>query len=516
MADNPQSPDTRNGNGSTSNGAGQYSAFPHPAAQISKPGTVQNLRQDIIQDRYPVAPHISTFAGRYQAGQQQYWIYFDQALKDSQQNSLTMRGDAFMHELLRHRQEPLLALPYHMETDDPDHPDQKSISETVNKIVTDIPNFKTLLLNLTEAFFYGKFGEQLQLGPRKVAGNEWNSVQLHIPMNGDKFRFKWDGTPGIAIYGNATGDKNYFPSDSVLSRYENFVEPSMLGKALFLKNQFLRDRFIIHSFESSDTDYLYELEMAQSIFGMGLRSRLYWAWNLRNEIFSWMVDALQRVGANGLLYGFHQSGNMPSQIEVLNALKMLVKDNIASFPVLPGQDPKDMIHKLDSSPVGYEVMFEIVKHLEGIMRRAVLGQDASSETKPQGLGGGPAAQLKASVRRDYLVSDSYNLAETLTEQLVKNVILRYNKWSYEGKTYKGDDLPFGMRMVFQIEEENPAERVETASMLFNMGVELDKDDIRKVAGFSPPKKKDSILANPQIQSGQQQVEAGMPGVGHLN
>jgi hypothetical protein len=195
-------PDKENGRAEgSSNGFNGVS----PAIKIPKPGAKQDLRQDVVKDPYVVIPHISTYAGKYNTVNENYYIYWDEALRNSQANTLSMRRDGYIEELLNHRRLPIISLPFHMESDDPEHPDQVSIGEMVQKIVANIPRLKNLMVSLMEAIFYGRYGAQIQLGPRKVGGNEWTSVVRNVALNGDKLRYDWDGTPGIAIY---AGDRD--------------------------------------------------------------------------------------------------------------------------------------------------------------------------------------------------------------------------------------------------------------------------------------------------------------------
>jgi hypothetical protein len=483
-----------------------------PAIHTNRPAPKQTLPQHLIRDPFYVIPHVDTYSGYMNASNQSYYIWADQSQRDSIQNSLAMKRDGFVYELLRHRQLPIVGIPHHVAVDDQEDPDQKSIADVLSAIVSDIPRLGNLKLTLSEAIFYGKMGVQTRIGPRRVMGNTWNSIDNHISINGDKFRFKWDGTPGIVIRaGSENGEQPTYSDNSILHRYKDYVEQTMLGPALFLTSPFLRDRFILHFFEPSDSDYLFEIEESQSIFGLGLRSRYYWLWNMRVELLSWMLDALQRVGANGMLYAMYPISNLQARNQVIDALRQLVKDNVAAFPVDPtNQNYKDIIQRIEPSSVGYEVMMELINHLEEIMRRGILGQDLSSKSKPTGIGKG-ASDLQGDVREDYIIYDANSLYETLDDQLLK-VILRYNYFLYRGKRVRGDDLPFSARLKAQVDKRNVQEQIEAAEKLFNMGIELDKDDVRDVAGFSPPKKRHSALINPQIKAAMQQFEAGVPGI----
>jgi len=373
--------------------------------------------------------------------------------------------------------------------------------------VKDIPRLKHIMLYLLDAIFYGKAGAQFQWGVRKVAGNRWNSVISSTPLNGDKLRFKSDGTPGIAI---RTASEGYDDNENAfLNAYADCIEFTMLGEALFLNHPFLRDRFAIHMFNPSDTDYLFELEQQQSRFGLGLRSRLYWVWNLRVELLSWMVNALQRVGANGMIFGFYEEGNYAMQGQVIDALRQLAQDNYSAFPVKGGQlgqhGSKGVVDRIEPAAVGYDVLMQLIEWCEGIMRRAFLGQDLSSVAKPTGIGAG-AAQLQGDVRADFITYDAGLLAETLTEQLL-SVILKYNKFIYDGREMYGDELPFSCRLEFQIQRENVQEAIDAAEKLYGMGVKLDEDDLRNKAGLAPPKRKETEVSNPQLQQQKHQAKA---------
>jgi hypothetical protein len=485
-----------------------------PSVVIPKPPTPQEgVKQEIVADPNMVIPHPYSYAGLYNTSLKNYWIYFDEALRNSQANTLAMRRDAYVDELIRHRCMPVIGLPSHFKVDDPEDPDQLGVAQTINNIYFDIPYRKFMLRYLSENSFYGRYGSQLQIGPRKVDGSEWNSVVRHIPVNGDKFRYEWNGTPGLAIYSGSDTTRDY-KENIFLEKYSKHIRPSMLGMALFLEVPFLRDRFVIHRFEPNDTDYLFEIEQSQSVFGVGMRSRQYWIWNLRLELLSWMTDALQRVGANGMIYGFFPSGNPQVQQQVELALWKLCKENISAFPYIPGTtNVKDMLQRIEPSSVGYEVMMNLIVHLEEIMRRGYLGQDLSSESKPTGIGGG-AAGIHADVRVENIIYDAGILDDTLNADLIPT-LRKYNFFKYRGKRVRGDELPFSIRHEFQISKDNLEDKIAAYNTCFQMGVELDKDDVRKTLGVSPPKKKSTILINPQLAQVQQEVDAGTPGVDHL-
>lgn len=444
-----------------------------------------------LQNKY-VIPHASTYAGVYNWYQKYYYNYFDESLINSVQNSIAMRRDAFIHELLRHRQLPTVALNHALEVDDPDDDEQVKVKKQVAKVIDDLPYFQSMKLQLLEALYYGKSGSQLLWGKKKISGRTYNTVLNHEPVQGDKIVYKYDGTPGIMVF---AGDPNLM-SDP---RSKNYIESIDKGTALFLHDEYYRDCFVIHEFERTDTDYLFETDKALAVHGLGIRDRMYWAWNMRAELIGWMFNALQRVGANGMLYAFFQSGNPTAMQETMAALRNLIQENIAAFP-MQANEMIDKIQHIDVSGVGYEVLYQLIQHFEEIMRRAVLGQNLSSQSAATGLGSG-VADLQAGTFENIIIYDSSCLAETLDQQLVKKII-KFNKWEYEGKFYNGEDLPFNIRLKLQVNKQNVSELVQAATALAQLGVPLDMENLRDQAGLMAPRNKANTLVMPGGVNGQ--------------
>jgi Protein of unknown function (DUF935) len=462
----------------------------------------QEPGRSITQQDYPV-PHQFTYAAVWNWYQKYYYDYFDEAWIDNYSNTLAMRRDGLIQELLRHRQLPVVGLQHSFEVDDPDDPEQVSVRKQVQRVIEAIPYLQQLKLQLLEAIFYGKAGAQFVWDWKKIAGKRYATIREHIPVQGDKIAFDWDGTPGIFIY----------KSSDILQDPKSapFVKNIDKGPALFLKTQSLRDRFIVHKFEPSDTDYIYETEKALSVHGLGIRDRFYWTWNMRTELLGWMLDALQRVGANGMLYAFYPTGNSQAQYAILAALKDLVQYNVAAFPRdMTSGDPSSIIQRIDPSPVGYEVIFGLVKHLEDIMRRGILGQNLTSQSAPTGLGSG-VADLQAGTFEDIIKYDASCLAETLDEQLVAKVV-RYNVWEFKGKQVRGDDLPFNVRMKLPVENKDIMKLMAAATSLYNMKIPFDGENYRDMTGLSAPRNsKTTVLMPDEVPPGTGTIPAAGKG-----
>lgn len=446
-------------------------------------------------------PHQQQFASRYGAGPNVYWSRFDEAIRDNWHNALAMRRSTFIQELLYHRQLPTVSLPWHVEVDDPKDPDQQRIAERISKGIEAIPRFASMRLYLGESIWQGKYGSQVVWDRVMIDGKPMVTITDHEPVDGDSIVYKYDKTPGILIRsgwlpGHDADLGAVQPLPPMMAKY---VEQADRARAFFLYNQFWRDHFIIQNFVPSSADFLFEGEKAAGIFGVGFRSRIYWDFQFREELRSWRSDALQRIGVNGMLYGFYQSGNPSSMNQVINSLRLLIRDNVTAFPVEPGMEPQEIRH-VEPSQVGYDVIDKCVTDLEETIRRAILGQTLSGEAQSTGLGS-EVAELHRSTFEHIVRFDAVMQQETLTKDLIGPMI-RFNEWEYRGQIHRGK-LPFRARIVYSVDKANVEARSKAIQLAYSMGLELDKEAVYTDLGLERPRDPANVLKKPE----------GMPGMG---
>jgi hypothetical protein len=447
--------------------------------------------------------HQEQFASKFGTGLNVFWSRFDEALRDNWINALAMRRSSFTEELLAARKLPLASLAWHIEVDDPKHPDQARASELITKGFDAIPQFQAMRFYLGEDKWQGKYGSQVTWAPVMIDGKPFITVTSHEPVDGDSIIYKYDKTPGILV---RTGwlpqggiDKQWV--NQIVSKNEldpahvnqEWVQQGDRARALFLYDQFWRDHFVISNFNPRSSDYLYEGDKAASIFGVGFRGMLYWDFQLREELRSWLVEALQRIGVNGMLYGFFESGNVAMMNEVIMSLKLIIRDNVTAFPYRQGGEPQKIEH-IEPSQVGYDVLAHWINELQETMRRAVLGQSLSSETGSTGMGS-EVAELHRTTLENILRSDAAAQQEVLTKDLLGPMI-RFNTWTYEGKEYKGA-LPFRCRFVYSIDKSNAQERSQIYFMSYQMNVPFSKEAYYEDMSITPPKTPEDAIVQPQ-------------------
>lgn len=459
-------------------------------------------RQDGTASLQMLISHQEQFSTKWGAGIGVYWSRFDEALRDNWINALAMRRSSFIEELISSRKYPVTGMDWHLESDDPKDDDQKRIVERLTKGMDAIPYFTSMRYYLGEDKWQGKYGSQLQWSNIHVDGKPMVGITAHEPVDGDSIVYSYDKVPGILVRADwkparPDDEKNLFQPKT------EWIKSTDRARALFLYDQFWRDHFVISNFNPRSADYLYEGDKAAAIFGLGYRGMLYWDFQLREELRSWLIDALQRIGVNGMLYGFFQSGNTQMMNEVILALKMLIKDNVTAFPYLKGQEPAEIRH-IEPSSVGYDVLSHWIDILEQTMRRCVLGQSLSSMVGATGMGS-EVAKLHEQTIQHVIRSDAQSQQEVITRDILGPMI-RFNTWEYKGETIKGR-LPFNVRFVYNFEKADAVERAGIITSAYQMGVPLSIEQIQADIGISPPKSPEDTIQNPQYLSAMMQIQA---------
>ena len=416
--------------------------------------------------------HQQLFASVFNGGIGTYYTRFDEALRSSYEDAIAMRNDASIFELIRHRQYPVLNVQHHLKPDNPRDKNQVEFCARLLRILDATVDMEDLRLANLEAIFWGKAGAQLALGRKWVDGAQRVVVCDHEPVHGDKIVHRFDGTPGVMIRTTA--------EPGILARGgETFRSDRAL--CLALRDSTWRSRFTLHKHEPSDAEFLFEADKAGAKFGLGLRDRIYWVWWLRQEVLSWAMDALKRIGSNGNLLGFYPQGNAAAKVETLDALKAICDHNVAAFPVGVGQpSPGSWFQSIPPSAIAYDVMLSFLNYLDGIIRRAIVGQELTGQGQSLGLGSGQA-EVQEGVLQGINAYDSKKLAGCLTRDLLPTLI-RENFGA----------VPFGVQLTFEREQDELEAKLRLYKAFVDLGATVD-------------------LSEPAAEAGVRLVRAGTPG-----
>lgn len=410
-------------------------------------------------------PHFQGFNAIYNAATRIYRYTFDEALRNSQCNTLAMLRDPVIKEALKARIIPTAQLAWHMEPDDEMSPDEAEAAIETERILRRYRKFQQMRWWLLWAIWYGRSAVQVKWDYdfRVRKGQRTLIPAAHTPINGDKLIFKYDGRLGVLT--NAM--------------FEGVTEPSERGPYhLYTPEE--RMCIVVHKFEPVDADY-YEPDLAGAINGRGLRDELYYLWIMKNTYFSMLLDYMQRTALGFTVY-YYQAGNKESLIECREAAEKQMGNAAILFPRLnePG-DRGPGVQRVEPGQGGATIFNAMKDYFDGLIRRTILMQTMTTITGASELGGDSAGALEASSGR-LQKYDAACLEESLNEDLIP-VLYHYN---YPGMTPG--------RLTHSVDKPDAASYMQAAQVFYNLGGTLDEDDLRSVLGLPKPEKGHSVLS----------------------
>jgi hypothetical protein len=426
-------------------------------------------------------PHPRTFSAIYNAISRTYRYTWDEAVKHLPKNALAMRRDVSIMKMLRERMYPVAQMEWSLETDDGEDETQKAVADKYTKIIKSTPRFQQMRFYLQEAVWYGRYGSQFVLGPTPIDGEMMNAVIKHQPINGDKIQFNWSGTPAIYVHAGflANLPMNYVipEGQGIQGIYTDRAPALLLGDPAW------RARFVIHKHEVDDADY-FEGEMAGGLHGVGIRSRVYWAWWIRQEMLSWLVDFLERVG-QGLTVFTYDIGNPQSKTAAEKAAQQQGRNAVIAWPRwTDGSKSGSGVERIETSTASGDLIQGAMAYFDDMMREYIVGQSMSSKTEATGIGGDAQAELKADTKYRIIKFDCDNADQTLTDDFLKPLI-----------DANDPGLPFTLRFKSHVDKPNSKDRMDGIKIAWETGVEIKTDEIRDAAGLSKPSEDDEVVTN---------------------
>ncbi len=413
-----------------------------------------------------LVPHVETFAGIV-GGLNTYRWRFDQALKHSRENSLAMRRDTFIAACLQERYLAAAQLNWHIVPENPNDPEQVAVANDMELAFRNLPDLDGLMMACLEAIWYGRAGAHLLWGYQ----GERLEILDHYPVNGDKWVFTYEGVPGVLIHQQAD-----LPADAMISFTER-------NRAVILDTAFYREQFILAYGPKVDADF-FEPEHAGQRFGTGARNWIYWYWWLLQEVMGWIIDYVEKVGL-GITVFYYEQGNPEAEEKAKEAAREQSRNTVLVLPRPIGQERAgSAVERIEVPVEGAHFLLQIVEtYFKDAIRKFINGQTLSSAAESTGLGSG-VADLHASTKDKLSLADSKRQGEALTRDLVRP----YQKWNYpsrvQGQRY---------RWQFTINRSDMDRALASARAIFDMGGQLNQDELLSIANLTKPKEGDRIL-----------------------
>ena len=427
-------------------------------------------------------PHVWTFSSVMSAAARAYWHdRFDEAVRHAREDALVMRNDCHLTRLLQERKLAVSSLNYHLEIPNERDANQVLVRDGLTAALKSTKGLRRIMRAALEAIWYGRYGVQVLWEWASLSGQRALRVRKWKPVNGDKIGHLHDGTPYVLIYS---------PAAQAIPGAE--IAITTRGMSLVLRGDW-RERFLIHVHEPDDMDF-FDAEAAEAVFGVGVRSRLFWLDWIKREWLAHMSTFVQRAGLGVTVWYFEQ-GNPESQAQAETAAREQSDRVNIVWPRNPlSKSAGSGIERLEVPTGGAAFLLEAQKWVQELEELYVVGQTLSSKSEGSGLGGTGVADFHADTKIKIAAADAENLAETLTgdddEPGLLSVMKKY--------TYPWADFPVTWK--FDVEKSESKEKLDAAKTVVELGVPTKADEVRAAAGFSKPTAGDELVQPPQSSS----------------
>ncbi|GAB4143807.1 MAG: hypothetical protein Kow0040_32640 [Thermogutta sp.] len=470
---------------------------------LSQSGTESRLLPNLGDA--PV-PNAVTFIGM-SGGAARTYLPSDEALQHSWANAQFMRQDLAVMEPLEVRKRAVALLDWHIEPDDPDDREQAEAAEEVTYLLRRLPNFTQYRETLLEAVFYGRYAVVNRCRWFSRKGKQLIGVGHWRPLHGDKLVWRWiddrgDFDPeefGIRISLATPGEG--------ASRYRAWAEANggrilttHLGPAFFPPPHF-RDLVAIHRHIVEDGDY-HAPQNAARVFGVGVRSRIYWSWYQKQEALAWLMEFLER-SALGIELWYYPAGSERAKEDMVRAATERIGNarNVLIIPRPAGPEGGaygvQLVHPdLSGAHTLKDIITEYFGHQ---IKRYILGQTLTTEAHATGLGSN-LASIHLDTFLQIVKYDAANLAETLTHQLVGRLV-RWNRPHWP-------DNP--LRLVLETEKPDVLDRLQALQAAYGMGLRIRARDVRELLGVAEPAEDEEVLSIKPDENEKAQSSAGRP------
>lgn len=470
-----------------------------PASKV--PGAAPLYGNDAV-------PHLLTYSSVVGSFSRAY-LNPDEAIRDSLDNAHLMEKDVGILECIDARRRLTALLDWEIKPEDEKCQYQVSLAQELQRIISRIKNFTEYRMWLMRAIWSGRSGIQHKYGYTRVNGKmRMMPTPLHrdhqgwTPINGDKLVFRYEDV-------NNYTDKDAYPHQMGIRvgtvagnrkmrlHREYNLEPVADGMALFLK-PYERDTFVVHKHYIEDADF-HHAYFAGSLHGVGIRSKIYWEWFLKQEALAFLMQYLER-SAGGVEIWTYPMGdpNGLAKVKAASQERMANGRNIVYFPKPMGDDSD--VYKfevVEPGAMGLDIIQSIVEnYFGGRLKRYILGQELSTEAKSTGLGSS-VAEAHMDTLSQIVHFDAAKLEETLTYELVRFI----QQLNFP------ETMGWFMKFSLKTKDEKVQDRLDALNAAYQMGASIPESEVFKTLGLSAPTSGQKVLS---MSSQQQPMPGGMP------
>lgn len=404
--------------------------------------------------------------------------YFASVAKILRNPSLAYRKDRHLMKQMRNDPDcmgPLLqlqvsiaGLEWQVKPFDSRDAEQEEIAERTAEVIARIPRFGDMVRHLLDAVWYGSSALNVvysRCSSGLIVPSDW------LPFHPDTLIVHETGAPGIKV-----GPRYYADVDGTGGETQQGFD-----SRVHLFTDLERRAVLWHRYMVQGPDFDDPYETAYAWMGKGTRDTVWWYWNLKQAVLQNWATFSERY-AQGIRVGYYPMAQKGAKEDMEQILRNMVGDVSAVVPrSTPGQKDYE-IEILEPAAARAQVFADLCEWLSKNIKELIVGQSATSEAVSTGLGSNVASQhQKTFTRQMRFIAD--NLAETLTEQLVREIVDM--NWGPQ---------EFYPRFEFSVESPEMEKKLEAVRIFVNeLGGTVGEAEVRKMLGLAIPEADEPVL-----------------------
>lgn len=407
-------------------------------------------------------------------------VYFnpDVAFNDNPANANRMIQDQGIFAPLQERQLATAGQSWNILPMNENNPEEKDAADHIENIIKfRLPNILDFFRNLLDAVYFGRAAATIDYEWDFSQGRKQLIPAGWTPIHGDTLVFADDGRIGYRVGVPPRNAAVTTTVEGLAIMVDDEATTDIDGYRYLSASD--REAWVVHHGQKCAGEFnLFQSAAAQ--WGVGLRSRLYPSWVMKQSVLEFCMMNAEKFGS-GWVIGYFNGGNPDSALAMKEALQKQVGSSTLLIPRWEASDQSIEGIETLNPPSGSEQLMKLVEYYDKQMRQAICGENLTADNKGGGgLGSGVAAAHETTFFR-LCKYDAGALEETLTDQLVY-VLQKYNGY---------DHLP-PMRFSFTYDTGSIDEKLARAKILHDMGIKLSTSELITTAGFSVPKEEEII------------------------
>lgn len=393
----------------------------------------------------------------------------DVAFLSNPENASRMIQDMAIFSALQERQLATAGLPWSIVPQDDEDPRQVEAADAIENIIRGrMPNIPDFFRNLLWSTWFGRMGAYIDYEWDYGSGKKQMVPCGWTPVHGDSIVFGDNGRIGYLVgVANGRDITVGVPGRSVMVGQN----PTTDGQKWLAPEE--RKAWVVHHHEKLAGEFRI-FTSAAAKYGLGLRSRLYPTWQLKQSALQFLMNAAEKFGS-GWVIAYFDGSNEASRDAMRVAMQAQVGSTTMLIPRFAPEDQATEGLEVIDPPSGSEMLQKIIDYYDQQIRLTICGQTLTADNDGgTGLGSNVASVQESTFGR-LIKYDAGALGETLTDQFVA-VLQEFNGY---------DHLP-PLRFQFSHDVGSTETKLANAKILHEIGVPLDHDELRNACGFTKP------------------------------